>query len=402
MKNSRVTSSQRLSFASNIPSNTQGTIYYKVYRLESNISHIRFVKTCYLQHGYGIDARMVSFKRLTFDTFVHTYYSLQAIHELLASACGEVIVAMQESNQTSILQMTQRTERFIKDRVCQSREIPILYQKECAFIGHSKGGAVAFNIARRCMQKTSLLQEAGCKRLQEIYSSTGVIQGAQASFAVYGAYLDKDKEDQENFVKFLGFGINLVLPAFQAYEAGKSNPTWFDLSPGAPMEKRKPLFVTNDISLKRQGWLVGNFAASGVGFVFKGNEKEELMGCGAKDRWEYNYNACRIFGKRVSLVHSKRLQRSFTRGLQAAQKNPLFTYKDKNKYLENFSWQSYQKGDGLADLYLSLHACRKGLAVAEKERIVRACTVLPPMNHLATAGGNELALREIIKQLAEN
>lgn len=401
-KNRHILPSKRMSFASQIPSGKEsGLIYYKKYSLE-NSHGIRVVRSCYLQHGYGIDQKMVNFKRLTFDNFVHTYYSLRMIRSLLELACSEVIIALQESNQTSILTMTERTEKFLNEVVCAPREQPLLPgQKPCAFIGHSKGGAVAFNLARRCMQKTSTLGAKGCSRLREIYSATGVIQGARASFAVYGAFLNRDKKDSDNFIKLLGFGINLVLPAMQELQQGKTNPTWYDLNPFTPMENGVPLYVINDIALEKKGWLVADFAASGVAHSFSGKDSDILHGCGPKDRWEHNYNACRLFGNRLHLVHSQKLQSIFAGGLKASQKNPVFSYKKYKSSWQSMTWQNYQVGDGLADFDLSIQSCRKGLTIAPAKRAVTACTVLPPMNHLASAGGSELAVLDMIKQLVD-
>lgn len=406
-KYKEVLASDRQEYDSKVPAKVAmesipGIIYYKTYKLESQSVPVRKVRTCYLQHGYGIDQSIVSFKRLTFDNFVHTYYSIEAINKLLQTVCGEVIVALQESNQTTILEMTRRTENFLKDVVCKPDEngLNLKYDKTCAYIGHSKGGAVAFNIARRCMSKTSELEEQGCKRLGEIYSATGVIQGAMATMAVYGAYLSKDKEEEEAFVKVLGFGMNMLLPLYEDYQPEKTNPTWVDLSPGAPMENGIPLYVINDIALQKTGWLTADFAASGVTYLFQGDGKESLTGCGNKDRWEYNYNACMVFGDKLAYLHSNKLKKAFETGLEQAKKDSFFQYKGNTNYLKEVNWLRYQTGDGLADYYLSLNACQKGLTL-KKDPAVKSCVSFSDMNHLATAGGNTIALVDIIKQLSE-
>lgn len=402
----KINQSDRKEFQTNVKSKAgkgkiQGILYYKNYRLKNRESQFRRIRSCYLQHGYGIDNTFVRFKRITFDNFVHIYFGLPTIDNLLKTVCGEVFVVMQESNLTTILEMTERTEEFLREVVCKtdSKGLNKNYQETCAFVGHSKGGAVAFNIARRCMQKTSTLGPTVCKRLAEIYSATGVIQGAMATFAVYGAYLGKDKEEQEAFAKVLGFGINLVLPLYEPYKPGKTNPTWFDLNPGTPMENGIPLYLINDIALKKEGWLRADFAASGVPFVFKGNGKEKLFGCGKKDRMDLSYNTCRLFGRNVSFVHSNKLKRSFERGLKQAKKDSFFKYKGSNSYLDNSNWIQFQIGDGLADYFLSISACKKGLAVREN-RAVQSCTALPNMNHLAAAGKNPYAIADIINQLS--
>ncbi|MCB1189897.1 MAG: hypothetical protein H7A23_18345 [Leptospiraceae bacterium] len=407
IKHKKVDQSDRMEFDSMIPAKAgkgkiPGMLHYKTYRLESEKIPIRKIRSCYFQHGYGVDNTFVRFKRLTFDNFVHIYFGLSAIDKLLKTVCGEVIVVMQESNLTTILEMTQRSERFLKNIVCRPDDgsFTIKYQKTCAFIGHSKGGAVAFNIARRCMNKTSEMGYEGCSRLAEIYSATGVIQGAMATFAVYGAYLGKGKEEQEAFVKVLGFGVDMVIPLYEPYKKGETNPTWVDLNPGAPMENGIPLYIINDIELKKTGWLVADFAASGVQFLFKGDGKENLLGCGKKDRTDLSYDTCSIFGRNVALVHSNKLKQSFEKGLAQAKKDFFFFYQNKNDYFKEMSWNRFQMGDGLADYYLSINACQKGLRVKENPA-VKSCTTFLSMNHLAATGQNPMAIADIVKQLAD-
>ncbi|MCB1159469.1 MAG: hypothetical protein KDK45_18345 [Leptospiraceae bacterium] len=405
MKHDELKVSKRESYNSFIPARIDETkitenVYYKIYRkdkLENKL--IPSVRTCYLQHGYGMEVAMIKFKNITFDYFVHTYYGLGSIDKLLDTACGEVIVAFQESNKTTILEMTERTEKFIRDVVCTPLRpgMPETFSKRCAYIGHSKGGAVAFNLARRCMQKTSLMGENTCEALSEIYSATGVVQGALATFVVRGAYVSKDKETQEQFVKSLGFGLNMVMPLYEDYEPGKTNPTWMDLSPAAPMENNVPLYVVNNIPLKKEGWLKADFAASGVRYKFSGGKRDRLLSCGEKRSFEYNYTACRLFGKNVKYLHYDKLQPAFEEGLNAAKKDPNFSYK-RDPYLSEMNWERYQVGDGLADYYLSLNACWKGLDVSEK-RAVKSCKTFYTLNHLSTAGASDEALLDIIFQL---
>jgi hypothetical protein len=406
-KHREVTDSTYLHYDSQVPAmadkkNVDGVMYYKIYQLDEGVALDKPVRSCYLQHGYGIDQTLVDFKRITFDNFVHSYYGMNAINKLLKTTCGEVVIAIQETNMTTILEMTMRTEKFLRDVVCkESDQLKGNYSKTCAYIGHSKGGAVAFNIARRCMETTSLLGAEGCKKLQEIYSSTGVIQGAMATFAVYGAYLSKEGKNNsdDSFVNLLGFGINLVMPIYDKYEQGKTNPTYIDLSPVAPMEEGKPLYLINDIALEKKGWLIADFAASGVKFSFSGKTEEQLFGC-SEEKLDQNSSFCKSFGKRLGVVHSDKLKPAFLNGLNEAKKNPMFSYAGSSKYLDAIHWDRYQTGDGLADYFLSINACQKGLSL-KKNASVKSCVTLPPMNHLATAGGNVFALEDIIKQLTE-
>ena len=372
-----------------------GTMYFKVFRAPPGERENVRIRTCVLQHGYGMVQGNLNFKSFTYGTFVDIYYSEAMIKRLLG-VCQEVIVPMQESNHTTILEMTLRTEKFLREVACR----PILSppapgasgpRETCAFIGHSKGGAVAFNIARRCMQQTSSMGEAACKALAEIYSAAGVIQGSSATFTVYGAYLREQNDTNKLFTKVLGFGLHLLWDSLDEYTPGKTNPTWIDLSPAAPMEKGVPLKVINDIVLLKTGWLRADFAASTTKFRFTGGRSQKLHGCGEGEVSKF-YLACRSFGNNLSLLHRGDLRPMFEEGLAAVKKDPRF----KNpltggyEYLEDITWETKQTGDGLADFKHSIGGCQKGLASKSPDKAVKACLIHKDLNHLANAGGISL------------
>lgn len=400
--------SERLQFASGVPAtvaadSVPGDVHFRVYRVPAGQRGQRRLDRCVLQHGFGVEQTLLDFKTLTYDLFVSTYFGDDTIHALLDSVCESVYVTVQESNTTSILEMTQRTEVLLRDIAC-----PITKGKQlrCALVGHSKGGAVAFSIARRCMQERSLLGKEGCGRLLEVYSATGVIQGAMGSFIAYGAALTRNSEHAALFTKVLGFGANLVWKVYADFKPGKNNPIWLDLSPLAPMEDGVPLFLANNVILKKEGWLKADFAASAVSFTFKGKGDEKLFGCGDEKRAEsnrLNYHGCRVFGSSAALLHSDKLRPSFFAGLEAMKADDRL-YRSNNKsprFLDEVTWQRYQQSDGLADLRLAIGSCQAGLRVPGAARAVRSCTVFEDLNHLATAGGGPKAIADLLRQLGQ-
>ena len=393
--------SERLRFESRVaaqvdPNAVRGEVYFKVFRVPVADRGARRLDVCVLQHGFGIGQSLLDFKRLTYDGFVSTYYGGGSIQKLLSAVCERVVVPMQETNRTSILEMTERTEVFLREIACPPRRGKAL---RCAYIGHSKGGAVAFNIARRCMQKRSLLGAEGCARLSKIYSATGVVQGALAALVAYGAALTRNGEHQKLFKVVLGWGMDLVWDVYEPYVPGRTNPIWLDLSPLAPMEDGTPLYRANDLALTKSGWLKGDFSASAVDFRFKDDGTSILSGCGgSQDSSVLNAQSCRAFGLAVGRLHSSALQPSFDAALDALRKKPEAKAAG---VIPSLTWKRYQESDGLADLTLSLSACRKGLAVVGAARAVRSCTVFSDLNHLATAGGGPRAMADLIRQLAE-
>lgn len=390
--------SERLRFESRVPARVEpravgGEVFFKVFRAAPADRTRRPLDVCVLQHGFGVMQALLNFRRLTYDTFVSTYYGGGTIQKLLGSVCASVFVPMQETNRTSILEMTERTEVFLREIACPDRKERAL---RCAFVGHSKGGAVAFSIARRCMQQRSLLGQKGCGRLAKIYSATGVIQGALGAFVAYGAALTRNSEHRKLIINALGWGMQLVFDAYDIYVPGKTNPIWLDLSPLAPMEDGLPLYLANDLALTKTGWLRADFSASAVDFRFKDDGSSALFGCGtSEDASPLNRHSCETFGVAVGRLHGADLRPSFEAGLRTMREA------HHSAFMAGLSWQRYQESDGLADLTLALSSCRKGLSLAGPNRAVRSCAVFSDLNHLATAGGGPRAIADIILRLSE-
>jgi hypothetical protein len=223
-----------------------------------------------------------------------------------------------------------------------------------------------------------------------------------ATFVALGAYLLKEKNIEALFSKALAFELNLFWDINLAYTPGKTNPTWMDLSPLAPMEGNLTLYEINDIVLEKKGWLMGDFAASATDYHFTGKEEDMLFGCGENVLFNLNWSACRNFGFVTGTLHSKKLQKAFVTGLQAVMQNPALYHIAQNQkaIFDNISWEKYQKSDGLADSFLAISACNKGL-LHKKNSVVKSCRVFQNLNHIAGAGANSQAIADILQQLKE-
>ncbi len=412
-----------------------GYVYFGVFRRPATpISHP--IQNCVLQHGYGVnqgllDAVLNLNKTVgtvkegysAIDGFAAIYFGRVIIDELLASTCETVYVPVQESNNTTVFEMTKRTEMFLRDEVCKVSSKP--NQIGCALIGHSKGGAVAFNIARRCMEKTSTIGEAGCRQLGKIYSATGTVQGAGAPALVLGAKLlaEEGHHGLANRVfdaldgcsgAYSKLLLNLGNSVWdlKSNKTSNTNPTWFDLSPLAPMENNRPIYLVNDIVLEKKNWLVADYSASGTQFQFDGRLTTGV-GCGTRapaprgkleaTRHFAHEELCRAFGESLGGIHAENLESVFEKGVAGLHKiallqNDLRPENGSTDFLENaLSWSQYQVGDGFADYHLALGPCLKGLDVPGSA--VRSCKTFSNLNHQASAGGAAEARAHIIDSL---
>lgn len=370
----------------------RGTIIFRIFRTEA--PETKRIGRCYVQHGFGAPNELVVRSAFRYDSFVNAYYGPEFVQALLESSCGEVIVAVQESIDTSILEMTQRTERFLRDSVCNNPALP--GQIGCAYIGHSKGGAVAYNVARRCMQRTSEMGEEPCGRLGEVFSAAGVVQGALLTFTALGAYAEQRRGMQSDFTKVLGGAIHAALNVYQEYVPGKTNPVWMDLSPAAPLENGMPIYSANEVVLRRAGWFRGDFASLSSDFDFE-TEKRPISGCG--EGWSLFEFGCRRFGSYSYVIHEKELSATFERGVSEMQSRPE-TSAFMKMHADVFTWANQQKSDGLADFLLANSSCKKGLLVQGAERSVQRCAVITDLNHWASAGGGQEARKVILEELS--
>lgn len=384
------------------PDGDSARVYYKIYRAGPRFAKYtdRPLRRCYVQHGYGISPGLLRLARRDFDEFISAYFGRRLLQALLRSACAEVVFATQETAESTLLEMTLRTEKFTAEVAClaDADSPPGSFRKNCAYIGHSKGGATAFNMARRCMQRTSTMGAAGCAQLDEIYSAQGVVQGTLSVFLLYGLLLD-DSAAPDVYEATYGAGA----PP-DNWRPGENNPVWLDVGPMARMENDAPLARINDIALRRSGWLRADFAASGGSFEFDSYEASPLTyGCGAAVGESPAYLAgCRSFGDAISLSYLRAFIPPYQRAIAAVQADPRFAdpASERVDYLGDTSWARVRRGDGLVDSESALAACRKGLAQTE-QRVVQSCTELRYDNHWAGAGGGAEARLDIVQQLVE-
>ncbi len=335
-------------FESKIPASAKrpffvpGTIAYKTF---SNVkgAPTRRVHNCVLLHGHGFSQQILDFLKendgrkiaelsplpvevnpqaaqlmppklkeissADATTLVaYFYYGKEFIDRLLAQACDNVIVPIQESNQSTHMELVLRTERFLKRVACTSANNN--KQWGCAAVGHSKLGGVLTSIVRRCMGALSLekggseLGQFGCANLGKVYSAAGVNEGVGATVALLGAktlreQYNEKKDAMDSFLKLADtfmnasaqveegmkhyqllqnvesrFGLDII----GDYIKGETNPLWLDLSPIAATEDGVPLLVRNrDFVPLKQGWFQGSYAASATNFDLSTGEK---LSCG--------------------------------------------------------------------------------------------------------------------------
>lgn len=402
------------------PQAVPGDVTFAKYSAQTSPS--RRIRTCFLVHGYGITAPVFEYiKDYAAKDFASIYFGPSTVETLLDTVCKEVVVLIQESNDTTILEMTLRTESMMRGLGCESSVANDVGVKwPCAIIGHSKGGAVATTIARRCMLQTSTLGERGCKGLGEIYSATGVPFGAGATLLIYGAYQTAPSAARDALIGgFATLAGNMIVAGLNAHAAQgtfaainmvwkldapyEANPTWRDLSPGAPMEGGVPLYLASSVPLEKTGWLVADYAASGTNTQI-GVDALTGIGCGTAtgSLTSPNRLGCEAFAKGLTLVHLPTLKDAFLEGRRLAVRNSrFFDPRQPNAaradYFNRFTWESYQTGDGLADYHSALGPCWLGGSAVP----AGSCTTLRNINHQASAGGAQEALDDFVAKLKE-
>ncbi len=154
------------------------------------------VRRCVLIQGYGITQDILDFFILQQGTgaqLVRIFVQLQGksavravseaytggeylIDRLRKEACEEVVLTVQETTQSTLLEMTERTERLLETVCGPNLKVSFAGQKSCALFGHSKGGETASLIARRCGDKTGM-SEVACRNISEIYTTASAEGG---------------------------------------------------------------------------------------------------------------------------------------------------------------------------------------------------------------------------------
>jgi hypothetical protein len=401
-------------------------IGYLRYTRNNGKTGLRPINHCTVIHGYGLSqkvAETIQGSEFLLRKFVEAYFGARYATYMMDHVCQSMFFPVFDSNDSTIFEVTTRMEKFLTNASCDaaSTRIPSPFnvnennkQRSCAIIGHSKGGAVVTNIARRCMQMTSTMGQQTCERIAEFYSATGVNQGAGAAVLLYGAKGASSLTDSLanyyvnfNWLQNVGlagdiFGKEIATSIGLAWNVDgdePTNPTWFDLHPGTPMEGNVPLYVINNIGIERKGWFKGDYAASGVAKVMNGAGTAKI-GCGTPlDGKETTPNRliCHGFGTAVGQVHSSGLLNLFNDGLRYSKNNNRF-YDPAAKnaqYLNSVTWDSYNITDGFAELSSTLGVCKRSKTFKNN------CIAFDDLNHQATAGGAFEATLHMSEQLKQ-
>jgi hypothetical protein len=379
----------------------------------------RRIRDCVLQHGYGVSPALHQFLMgRASGIFLDAYFGPALIGALREEVCDRVFALIQESVDTSIDELTRRVERVLTSLECgasaRQGQVP------CALIGHSKGGAAATGIARRCMRKLSTLGEAGCARLGEVFSSNGINLGAGVSLLAYGAHRS-DEDSLKNLVMaglggISGEAFRERLSEYGARRVGKgvqqglnvigdwdTNPAWRDASPGTLVDGI-PLYVANNIALQREGWFRGDYAASATQTTY---HTLRWMGAGCGTLPSGSEGAawgsfCETLGEIIAGLHAPSVMRKTFeegRGLMARDNrwaDPIRP-NERPRYFERFTWESYQNGDGIVEAASALGTCWNGGTAVKPN----SCHTLLNINHIAAAGGALEAREAILKSLLD-
>jgi hypothetical protein len=261
------------------------------------------------------------------EFFGTMYYGEQLFYYLAEQKCDRLFVTVQESVQSSVFEMTIRTERFLRDVAC-----PASSNQSCAIIGHSKGGAVVSNIVRRCMtgvdssrdnlatifDGSSRLGASSCKAIKHAISLAGANEGVGLSMLLFGSKtLLETRQDSLNSSNSLERMFAQTLDQSGMFQDGlkryngmkrieektkidlfgdknaDTNPIWYDLGPLSPQE-----YVTGDkqnpsrrltlgealgptFQVKRQGFFGGQYSAYAGNYPFKlGKDATNAITCG--------------------------------------------------------------------------------------------------------------------------
>ncbi len=309
--------------------------------------------------------RIQSFSELdSVSAFANFYFGEPLIKNLLRTSCGQIWVLVQETVQSSIFEMTLRTERFLKEVACREK---------CAVLGHSKSGAAITAALRRCGEKTSTLGEAGCRNLSEIYSASGVNEGVGVTLALIGA-----KKAQENEAAIAALARSLFNPTEALQESFRkvrlvnavgglfkidilgdkladTNPLWFDLGPLAEMEGGKPIAVVQGEGFvpQRIGWIANTeYTASGTSFRFDKVKYEGFTGPAGITNYRLQDPLAAFVSIGTLPTHERRPE--LLGGPIGEQLKKRFGFGDmaKLKALLDFWWEPYLYAQEFADVIM--------------------------------------------------
>lgn len=412
-----------------------GFIHYARFGLAQAEVGTRPIARCLLTHGYSIGNAEIDYALHRpfgegfgyMHAFGRLYFGKAMLEALLTSACDTVFVTLQEADATSVLELTRRTERFLRKHVCLPPSLDKPHKWSCALLGHSKGGAVAFNIARRCMERRSQLGPIGCLGLGRVYAASPTTQGNALTALIYGIKLVSEQTTGEvdpevrYFYDLLQRLMHISVEAtdetprtwdlYGDYEPNKRNPAWFDLSPLAPMENGRPILTVNDVELRHRGWFRGRFTAA-TGFRQFSPQESLAMPCGTPTPrptdmlefmlWGRQRSVCRSMGELLPLIHAKAAERFFfSLGAKAMVDlaKRLYSEKIAEQVANRLVWDNFQTSDGMVDTTSALTTCLKSRGASKSA--IGACRELANVNHAATNGTAVEAVQDIVRDFSE-
>ncbi len=414
------------------------------------------LRRCVLIQGYGITQDIVDFFVLQVGTgarLVHAFVQAQGktavravaeaytggeflIDRLRKEACQEVVMTVQETTQSTLFEMTERTEQLLENLCGPDLRVSFAGQKKCALIGHSKGGATASLIARRCGDKTGMT-EATCRNLSEVYTSASAEGGIGLSALILGAKLEKKQSLATDFFKVFRLGgSDKLVDTFSDLSAA-TNPSWFDLSPLAEADNKMAQAVRFASPIRLDGWFHGELAASAGEFDFS---RPGTIGTGTKGRpdtaalarlsqtgQDSEFPLIQSIGKIAqtakkwrerSTIMSQLLDEMATRFsqapamLHASENRPLFErgvadFKRKagsrelGALLDLLTWDRFQLSDGLVESDGALNTCRQVHAGTRRER--ERCRRFSGggINHFAMAGYADEVVSHLVFELVQ-
>ena len=291
-------------------------------------------------------------------------------------------------------------------------------QAPCAIVGHSKSGAVATIMARRCMEAEeglSELGEKGCKSLAEIYSAAGINLGASIAGLTIGAKrlngpvwisLSLEKILTVFINGVLTFGANAGIDMNGEFTAGKTNPMWMDIGPAAPMENNVPIYIKHrDLQLEHRGWLQADYAASAGKYQFSDIAGDDVVGIGTLAQPSLRtaheiaaqtiaYNA---FGSTIDTLHQTMMHEYFEAAI--LEYKTYMSPEEGVEFSRGVTWQRFQLSDGFVETDSALGPCLNSLK--SKVSAATECVVIPDVNHFALSGGALEGAQEIIKSLSK-
>jgi len=397
------------------------------------------IDTCVLAHGHGFTQEALSYvgaaglanlivgsKFEVVRTFGHLYFGRYFIEGLLDKACNRVIVVMQESSESTILEMTLRLERFLAAHACMAPTDPRT-TVGCALMGHSKAGAASVALLRRCAEARppgrsglplpafgSDLGPSGCAQLGEVYSSAGVVEGVILPILLAGARKLPESNPARAMERLLGLDL------FGDKKNG-SNPTWFDLGPLAEMDSLDggptavPIALRHggEFRLERKGFLKQIDFAAGAGLFSDDPAPEDRPLSTLGFSWNPMVLA------RVALMYARLntaevLEKGKEQLSQTARLRGLTDEKGSLAFLDRYQIVEPARGaapeptialensDGLVEEASALDLCRRSREMPEKNRITRDCKVFTEVNHVGMSGLVEEVADHIITQFTDS